>query len=83
MTAEKPTVKTSWLFSEEKKCSDTNLTEEQADSGGNNEFCKDKGIEYKRRGDAVHFHETRERGKVGHKKVPLDLETQEWFFSME
>ena len=46
MIAEKPTVKTSWIFKEKKRYGDSKPGEEKADSGGSNEFCIDKGIEY-------------------------------------
>lgn len=55
MIAEKPTVKTSWLFKEKKKYGDSK-PEEKADSGGSNEFCIDKGIGYEWQGEIMHFH---------------------------
>lgn len=35
---------------------DTKLGEEKTDSGGNNEFCTDKGIEYEWQEDITHFY---------------------------
>lgn len=55
MIAEKPTVKTSWLFKEKKKYGDSK-PEEKAAGGGSNEFCIDKGIGYEWQGEVMHFH---------------------------
>lgn len=56
MIAEKPTVKTSWLFKEKEKYGDRKPGEEKADSGGSNEFCIDKGIEYEWQREIMHLH---------------------------
>lgn len=56
MLAEKPTVKTSWIILGREKKMVTKPREEKADSGGNNEFCIDKGIEYEWLRDIMHFH---------------------------
>lgn len=57
MIAEKPTIKTSWTsLGRRKKNGDTKPTEEKADSGGNNDFCIDKGIEFEWLRDIMHVH---------------------------
>lgn len=72
MIAEKPTVKTSWtILAREKKYGDTKPGEDKADSGGNNEFCLDNGIEWMTGEILCISTETRERGKVKNKKSVL------------
>lgn len=83
MIAEKPTVKTSWTILGERNYGDTKPGEDKADSGGNNEFCLDKGIE---RMTGRFYAFPLRLGKEGRSKirrVPYRLRDTRMIFSVE